>query len=120
MSASSSTNTSSSTNANSNGSSSPSTMEFSPSMANQILSEVWEDRKKTYAFSTMLGNSFKGNCLSVWTRSKDRSLRMKFVDGKIRFYLVCGNSISYDGECSVSDAGRVASVYVNRYGILDR
>lgn len=93
---------------------------FSPSMANQILSEVWEDRKKAYAFSTMLGNSFKGNCLSVWTKSEDRSLRMKLVNGRIRFYLVCGNSVSFDGESSISEAGRIASVYVNRYGILDR
>lgn len=93
---------------------------FSPSIANQILSEVWEDRKNTYAISVMLGNSFDGNCLSVWTRSKDRSLRMKLVNGRIRFYLVCGNSVSFDGESSISDAGRIASVYVNRYGILDR
>lgn len=93
---------------------------FSPFIANQILSEVWEDRKNTYAISVMLGNSFDGNCLSVWTRSKDRSLRMKLANGRIRFYLVCGNSVSFDGESSISEAGRIASVYVNRYGILDR
>ena len=88
--------------------------------ATWILSDVWEDRKKTFAFSTMLGNSLEGNCLSIWTKSKERSLRMKIENGKVRFYLVCGKNCSFDGESSLSDAGRIASVYVNRYGVLDR
>lgn len=88
--------------------------------ATRILSDVWEDRKKTFAFSTMIGNSLEGNCLSIWTKSKERSLRMKIENGKVRFYLVCGKNCSFDGESSLSDAGRIASVYVNRYGVLDR
>ena len=86
---------------------------FSPSIANQILSVLTANRPA-------IGSLLNGNCLSVWTKSKDRSLRMKLVDGRIRFYLVCGNSVSCDGESSISEAGRIASVYVNRYGILDR
>lgn len=86
---------------------------FSPSIANQILSVLTVNRPA-------VGSLLNGNCLSVWTRSEDRSLRMKLVNGRIRFYLVCGNSVSFDGESSISEAGRVASVYVNRYGILDR